>query len=145
MLFNIIESYLTFNKYWIVDSGATKHICSSATSFISMRSINNSFVTLPDHTPILVHFSGDIKLNSRIILKDVLFVPHFKFNLISVSALTKDSQLTVDFLPDCFLIQDLTNKRMIGKGKEFEGLYVLDIANLISTSRVYINNVSAHT
>ena len=63
------------SQFWIVDSGATRHICSNAAAFISMRSIQNSNVTLPNHTRIPVHFSGDIRLSSMIVLKDVLFVP----------------------------------------------------------------------
>ncbi|KAL5540434.1 hypothetical protein UlMin_044950 [Ulmus minor] len=121
-------------QFWIVDSGATKHICSNAAAFICMRSIQNSTVTLPNHTRIPVSLSGDIRLSSILILKDVLFVPQFKFNLLSVSAFTNDSQLTVSFLPDHFIIQDLNNKKMIGKGEKFEGLYVLDAAILSSIS-----------
>ncbi|PON32721.1 hypothetical protein PanWU01x14_358910 [Parasponia andersonii] len=50
---------------------------------------------------------GDVKLSSLLTLKDVLHAPQFKFNLLSVSALTLSSQLIVHFLPDCFTIQDL--------------------------------------
>ncbi|KAK0588496.1 hypothetical protein LWI29_001655 [Acer saccharum] len=109
-----------------------------------MRSIHNSTVTSPNHTRIPINFSGDVRLSSMLILKDVLFVPQFKFNLLSVSALTNGSQLTVNFLHNCFIIQDLSSKRMIGKGEKFEDLYVLDAATLNSVSTTYVNNVSTH-
>ena len=109
-----------------------------------MRPIQNSIVSLPNHTRIHVAFFGDVKLNSVLILKNVLYVPQFKFNLLSVSALTNGSQLTVNFLPDCFIIQELRSKKVIGKGEKFEDLYVLDAITLNSLSTIYDNNVSAH-
>lgn len=81
------------------------------------------------------------------VLKDVLFVPQFKFNLLFVSALTIVSQLTVNFFPYHFTIQDLISKRMIGKGDKLEDLYVLDAnssnGSLLNVQSVaYVNKVS---
>ncbi|KAI9153283.1 hypothetical protein LWI28_008823 [Acer negundo] len=132
------------NHIWIVDSGATRHICSKASAFVCIKEVKHATVTLPDHTQIPVHFSGDVKLSSMITLKNVLFVPQFKFNLISVSALVSDSHLTVKFLPDCFIIQDLGTKRMIGRGDKCEELYVLNTKILNSVSNAFVNHVSAH-
>ncbi|KAI9198311.1 hypothetical protein LWI28_013676 [Acer negundo] len=132
------------NHIWIVDSGATRHICSKASAFVCINEVKHATVTLPDHTQIPVHFSGDVKLSSMITLKNVLFVPQFKFNLISVSALVSDSHLTVKFLPDCFIIQDLGTKRMIGRGDKCEELYVLNTKILNSVSNAFVNHVSAH-
>ena len=92
------------NQFWIVDSGATQHIFSQASVFVSLHPIHHTTVTLPNHSQILVHFASDVKLHFDLELKDVLFVPKFKFNLISVSALVTGSALTVSFLPDCFVI-----------------------------------------
>ncbi|CAA3023560.1 Hypothetical predicted protein [Olea europaea subsp. europaea] len=39
---------------WIVDSGASRHVCSIAAAFIKLRPITNSHVTLPNHTQISV-------------------------------------------------------------------------------------------
>lgn len=57
------------------------------------------------------------------ILKDVLYVPNFKFNLLSVFKVTKDLRYFASFYPDYFLFQDLFSGKM--KAKEHEGLYVL--------------------
>lgn len=83
-------------KSWIIDSGASKHICSSIEDFMSIRTIRDYVVMLPDHTQIVVNLC-DVKLNTHLILKDVLFVPAFKFNLFSVSSFIGSSQLTVSF------------------------------------------------
>ncbi|KAI9162142.1 hypothetical protein LWI28_024264 [Acer negundo] len=101
-------------QYWIVDSRATRHICSIASAFISLHHIKNSIITLPNHTKIPVSLAGDVQINTPLILKDVLFVPAFKFNLLSVSALTFGTKLTVQFISDHFEIQELCSQKMIG-------------------------------
>ncbi|KAK0607139.1 hypothetical protein LWI29_010020 [Acer saccharum] len=121
-----LNPILSSPEIWIVYSGATSNICSYAPSFTTLHPIQNAFVTLSNHARIQVFFAGTVKLNDDLVLRDVLFLPQFKFNLLSVSALAKDSSLTVSFFSDCCLVQDHSNKRMIGKGKRLEDLYVLD-------------------
>ena len=62
-------------QFWIVDSGASRHICSNAHAFAIMRPIQHSSVTILNQTSIPIHYSGDIKLSLDLTLKDVLFVP----------------------------------------------------------------------
>ncbi|PON54445.1 hypothetical protein PanWU01x14_195240 [Parasponia andersonii] len=77
--------------YWIVNSRATRHIFPDANAFASLKPIQNSTATLPNHTQILVSLYGDVKLSRVLVLKNVFFVSQFKFNLISMNAFTKDS------------------------------------------------------
>ncbi|KAL5750253.1 hypothetical protein ACOSP7_024856 [Xanthoceras sorbifolium] len=111
---------------WIVDSGATRHICSQSAAFVSLQPIQHATVTLPNQTKIPVHFSGNVRLSHDFVLQYVLFVPQFQIYLISVSALVSDSSLTIQFLTHCCIIQDIHTRRMIGKGDKVEGLYVLN-------------------
>lgn len=111
-------------KFWIVDSGASKHICSDATLFLTMNPIQNSTITLTDNNVIPVNALGDVHLSSHFLLKDTLYVPQFPFNLIPVSALTADSRLMVQFYHDQFIIQETSTKRMIGKGDRISDLYL---------------------
>ena len=139
----------SINQLWIVDSGASKHICSSLHAFTSLRPIQNSYVTLPNKTSIPVSFIGDIFLNADLTLHDVLYVPQFNFNLLSVSALAKSSSLMIVFFPDQFLIQEIHNQKTIGKGSKLEDLYVLDpstpvLQNFNSKSVTQVHHVSAH-
>ncbi|XP_073121108.1 uncharacterized protein [Henckelia pumila] len=101
-------------------------------------SVHNSRVTLPNHEHAEFKYCGDIKLGS-ILLLDVLYIPEFKFNLLSVSSLIADTQSTVSFYHDSFIIQDNISKRMIGKGKKIDGLYILEVAS--SSSSIPINHV----
>lgn len=89
-----------------MDSGASTHICYNAAAFISFHPIHTASVILPNNASIPVKFMGDIRLNSRLTLHRVLYVPQFNFNLLSVSALTNDSGLAVHFYHGSFNIQD---------------------------------------
>ena len=53
-------------------------------------------------------------------------LPQFSFNLISVSKLTRTLNCNISFFPDYCLIQDLSTKRIIGRGRESGDLYILD-------------------
>ena len=85
---------------WIIDFGATRHICATKSLFLSLKPLHNSTVTLPNHTVIPVFSYGDIMLNENLMLKNVLLVPDFKFNLILVSYLTLGSSIHVNFSDD---------------------------------------------
>ena len=96
----------SYSSLWILDFGASTHICSNANFFVSLKPIQNSLVTLPNGVQIPMSLYGDVQLSADLVLKDVLFIPNFKFNLISVAALTTDSQFLVHLFPEHFLIQD---------------------------------------
>ncbi|KAJ4717700.1 Retrovirus-related Pol polyprotein from transposon TNT 1-94 [Melia azedarach] len=117
------------SRYWIVDSGATSHICFSKHDFLSMKPVQNAFVILPNQSRISVQHIGTVKLSSQLVLDDVLYVPQFKFNLLSVSALTRTSALRVQFLTDACFVQEHLSLKTIGKGKRIDDLYVIDSAN----------------
>ena len=99
-------------------------------------------MTLPNHTCISVTLTGDVHISYHLILTDVLYVPQFKFNLISVSALTKTSTLTVTFFPGHYFIQNNKSLNVIGKGSQIADLYVFHPSHLSTT---FINNGSLHT
>ena len=113
-----------------------------------MKPIQPTVVTLPDHSFISAFFSGDVKLNSVLFLQDVLVIPLFKFNLLSVSSLTLASSLIIHFFHNHFLIQDQHSKMMIDKGKRVQDLYVFFMNNfkyVFDNSDICINNVYVQT
>ncbi|XP_075491094.1 uncharacterized protein LOC142529437 [Primulina tabacum] len=125
-----------------VDSGASRHICSSANAFISLKAVENSRVTLPNSAHVDVKFYGDIKLGDSLVVLDVLYIPEFKFNLLSVSSLIATTQNVISFYCDSFIIQDMAIEKMIGKGRRIDGLYVLDASSIHPGSS--INQVGSH-
>ncbi|KAK0577895.1 hypothetical protein LWI29_001967 [Acer saccharum] len=80
---------------WIIDSGATNHVCYSLQGFQERRKLSKNEINLRLGNGTLVSASavGDIRvyLDSRrhLDLIDVYYVPQFKRNLISVSCLNK--------------------------------------------------------
>lgn len=109
---------------------------------------HGSKVTSPDQTSFPVLFIGDVKINHNLYLTDVLYVPQFRFNLLSVSALTTSSPTTFTFSCDHFIIQNSTQKRLIGKGERIGDLYILnhrstDNETLTTETTISINRVDA--
>ena len=82
-------------------------------------------VLLPSGEKANIVVKGSLPLNSVYYLRDVLCVPTFKVNLMSVSRLTRDLNFSMTFFPHWCVLQDLATKRMIGLGKQRDGLYYL--------------------
>lgn len=54
-----------------------------------------------------------------------LYIPKFKFNLLSISKPTKELKFMVMFFPDFYIFQNLFSGQMKGIGREKHVLYVL--------------------
>ncbi|KAL4354578.1 hypothetical protein GQ457_06G014030 [Hibiscus cannabinus] len=118
-------SSVNIKHSWIIDSGASCHVCYSKELFESLYPIAAGSVLLPNKTVVSVGFAGNVRLSECLLLKNVLFVHEFHFNLLVVSSLIKDSALTVLFSKTHCLIQDLC--QVIGKGEYYKGLYLLQL------------------
>lgn len=71
------------------------------------------------HTIIHLFFKKELKKDNirHILLKDVLFVPSITKNLLSISKLTVDNNLFVEFLGSiCFVKDSLKRKVLLRKG-----------------------------
>ena len=55
-----------------------------------------------------------------------LSLPNFSSNLMSVSKLTRALKCYISFFLDFCLFQDLMTKKIISRGRESRGLYILD-------------------
>jgi len=77
------------SPHWLIDSGANEHICSSISLLHSFYKIKPLQVTLPNGTSVLVHYAGTVFFPHHFYITNVLYSPHFKVNLISVSKLLK--------------------------------------------------------
>lgn len=95
-------------------------------------------VILPTKTHLKVEYIGDISIAKEVILRDVLYIPDFKYNLLSVSALLKDERFAVSFSISNCLIQDKLLSKTIGKVEVTNGLYLLRV-------RKYKDNCIQHT
>ena len=82
---------------WCVDTGATDHVCNSLQGFQETQRLSDGeiYVYMGDATRVAVVAVGDVILhfvsNKTLILRNCLYVPTFRRNLISVSKLVKDN------------------------------------------------------
>ena len=131
--------FISSSSTWVIDSEATDHMKGNSSLFTTFQSHpSTSTVTLVDGSTSCVFGSGTIYLTPLITLTSVLSLPQFFFNLISRSILTCTLNCNISFFPDYCLIQDLSTKRNIGRGRESGGLYILDtkVPKFVACSRV---------
>lgn len=76
-------------------------------------------------------------------LQDVLFVPEFHYNLLSILKVTKDFNCFVTFYPGFCLFQDLSTGKLKGIGKEDDGLYYL-VHSQIPSVHDKVTSFAAH-
>uniref|UniRef100_A0A2N9FV09 Integrase catalytic domain-containing protein n=1 Tax=Fagus sylvatica TaxID=28930 RepID=A0A2N9FV09_FAGSY len=108
---------------WVIDSGASDHMTGNS-SLLSHTSspCSPSFVTVANGTKTPIQGKGTVT-TSDLTLSDVLYLPEFPFNLLSVHKLTLALNCSVAFYPSHCEFQDLKTKRMIGGGFVKDGLY----------------------
>ena len=102
------------------------HMTSNSSLFTTFQSYpSTSTVTLADGSTSCVLGSGTIHPTPLITLTSILSSPQFSFNLIFVSKPTCTLNCSISFFPDYCLIQNLSTKRIIVRGYESGGLYIL--------------------
>lgn len=114
---------------WIIDTGPTDHMIYSPIFFTSIDSTSTTNVHLPNGTYVPVSHIRKVQVSDNLTLDNVLCVPSFSFNLISVSKLTKFSNVSVIFFASHCFVQDLSTMKMTGLAKKKEGLYQLLIVH----------------
>ena len=97
----------------------------SESVFSSFTCVSNSYVYLPNGEKVLLTHIGTMHLNDTLMLTDVLCVPSFTFNLISISKLNKSQYCCFIFLGSFCFIQALALWITIDLGREQNGLYLL--------------------
>lgn len=120
---NIDAHTSTNSNYWILDSGATDHISCSLFLLNNVRSISGILIGLPNGERVLASHIGNVQLSAHITLTDVLYIPNFSHNLISVSKLTQDKDISILINANFCHIQKF--QRTIGVADERGGLYYM--------------------
>jgi len=90
---------------WILDSGATDHICPFKSLFQNLKPISPISIQLPNQNSIIAKFSGAIVLGN-LILHNTLFVPEFSVQLISIPKLLDSTNCLMVFSQNiCLIVQ----------------------------------------
>ena len=138
---------ISSSKYWIVDSGATSHICNNRKQFVHLYPLKHSIeVKLGDGRILMATAQGDVSLrmkygsnkSRKCTLYDVLYVPELSYNLVSVSeAVEKEN--TVKFSDFGCTIRDKKG-RPVAEGTKVGGLYQVDVIHSVDVNTVEMNN-----
>ncbi|KAG6516383.1 hypothetical protein ZIOFF_026842 [Zingiber officinale] len=107
---------------WILGSGAIDHVCNTPPTTIKFFS-KHVVVQPPNGGHAEIKSIGSKKLSNNMTVENILYVPKFKLNLLSISKLTQTLGCKVTFYPDSCVMQDLTTKKTIGLSKQSNGLY----------------------
>lgn len=111
---------------WIIDFGASDHMTGSFDALIDhVESKNNPHINLPNWRSVKYITTGNVKLKNEIELKNVLYVPAFKHNLLSVNKLALDTCYNVSFHFGFRIIHDDIVKKVKGVGRARNGLIIL--------------------
>ena len=114
---------------WIVDSGATCHVCNERSSFVDLYDLEKPLdVTLGDGHTLKATARGTVvltmkigQLTRRCKLHDVLFVPNLSYNLISVSKAVEKG-ISVSFNERGCILKD-NKQRLITVAEKVGSLY----------------------
>ncbi|XP_075088367.1 uncharacterized protein LOC142170370 [Nicotiana tabacum] len=109
---------------WIVYSGASDHMTSNKEYLINITPLPIPFlVSLPNGYKAKVTCKGSFALTKSIILHNVLYLPSFKHNLISVYKITEQFDCIVQFTKISCIIQGPSLKKPLDLGKLDNDLY----------------------
>ena len=110
---------------WVLDTGASSHICSSIQDLVNERRLRPNEVTLKlgNGASVVAKAIGSTfidLLNHVLLLDDVLYVPNAFKNIISISSLTSRGY---EFLFGGDICKLYFENKMIGMGYVIHGLY----------------------
>ena len=122
---------------WIIDSGASKHMCNDRTMFTRLKDVKQpQMVKVGNGYPVRVKGIGNIKLTTntkkggkKCVLKKVLFVPDLSFNLLSVSRSTKVGKL-FEFSKETCTVKNNKSGEVVATGTKIGNLYHLDTMDI---------------
>ncbi|CAL1400034.1 unnamed protein product [Linum trigynum] len=124
VLSSVVEP--TRSTAWVLDTGATDHIICDKSFFMKHKPLNQVFVNLPNGQQVQATHIGIVTLPCGLFITQVLFVPSFAYNLVSVSKLTKNHPVSLTFKSNFCVIQDLITRRRIGLAQVDRGLYLFN-------------------
>ncbi|KAF7843884.1 Integrase, catalytic core [Senna tora] len=120
-----ISSDLDFRHDWIIDTGASSHMCSQESLMHNVKPLDKAIhIHLPNGTNILVKKTGSVNIG-KFKLEEVFFAPSFHYNLISVNRLVKSNNVDIHFNSDSCLIQDRRTKTSLAEGRVNGNIYWL--------------------
>jgi len=102
----------------VINTGAIDYMTSLSSCLSRVKNNGvNCCIKLPNGNQVLVTHVGDVHLSNDLTLKDILAVLDFKYNVLSISKLCRDSNCVVVFYDEIFLLQDYATRKVKGLGE----------------------------
>lgn len=92
---------------WIIDSGASKHMCNNKSLFSSIRKSQVNHITIANRETLPVEGEGEIYIaigSKKVKLLNVLYVPKVAANLLSVGCIINANCNIVFHKSDCKIL-----------------------------------------
>nr|XP_016470822.1 PREDICTED: uncharacterized protein LOC107793056 [Nicotiana tabacum] len=129
---------------WIIDTGATNHMVADLELLNKVSLVQTSQpkkVHLPNGETTQVTHIGTSTLSDQNTITNVFYIPQFKYNLLSVSKVTKELKCSVAFFPDFCVFQELFSGRVKAIGREDIGLYILSRQTIPGSNTINLNTM----
>ena len=126
------NKFLSSFSSWIIDSGATNHICSALSHFTSYHQIHPISFKLPNGNQLIANYSRSVFINQDHVLDNVLYILNFTFNLLSVTKLIDNLSCVIVFYSNVCHIKDKSSLKMIGSAEMQGRLYILRVPSYLS-------------
>lgn len=124
---------------WIIDTGASNHICTDHVLFEDLITLNSPIIVhLPDGDTNKVTHIGNIYLNN-LKLSETLFLPNFSHNVLSVNKLITTNAISCIFYPCFCILQDQRSKKILAVGRVVANLYCLDCFSFLLSFLTILN------
>lgn len=110
---------------WIIYTDATDHMCGTNIQLTNIQPCHLTRVDLSNSNSPLVSSMGSIQLNKHLTLHNVLQIPNFHVNLLSIPKSTQSINYPFSFYSNKCSIHD-PQGMLIGMGRREYVLYILD-------------------
>ncbi|XP_019260809.1 PREDICTED: uncharacterized protein LOC109238785 [Nicotiana attenuata] len=109
-------------------SGASSHMANDSSWLVNVKTVGDKGEKVHLPTDSVAHIShiGYAYILKDLIVSNVMHITDFKYNLLSVSKLTKEMRWFVMFFPNFFIFQELISGQVRGIGREKDVLYVFN-------------------
>ncbi|PKU62337.1 Retrovirus-related Pol polyprotein from transposon TNT 1-94 [Dendrobium catenatum] len=115
------------NNNWFLDSGASAHLTNSLDNLsIASPYQGSDSITIGDGRSMSIANSGTGSLPipaRKLTLDQILHIPELKYNLLSISKLTRDNNISITFEPNGFCLKDIKTQETLLRGPCRDGLY----------------------
>ena len=132
-------------KSWILDSGATQHMCNDKLQFLNLEPFSTT-ITTANNTKMNATGKGTVKLMTKdgnfFTLLNVLYVPQLASNLLSVCYATRNPNIHFHILNgECRIT---FNNKLIATAKSHESLFILETARPSAHSSKTTDSLTWH-